>query len=152
VTDERIRATLNLYVNDRVRFPTPEQFREDGLGQLREVIREHGGIDRWAHEFGLPPPHRLRGAKTWWTDERIDAELRPFTAGREVFPARREFRGAGQGALLGAMCRHGGVATWADRLGLPRRERHSEKSCRLAHPPVTRASSSCAPPSRSRRA
>ena len=86
--------------SDKRAWPTPAEFRADGLGQLRAAITAHGGIDRWAHEFGLPPPHRLRGSRTWWTEERIEAELRRFAAGREVFPAAREFRRAGQAQLL----------------------------------------------------
>ncbi len=124
-TDERIRATLSLYLSDRVRFPTPAEFRADGLAHPRDAITAQGGVDRWAHEFGLPPPHRLRGAQTWWTDERIDAELRRFTEGRAVFPTQREFRHANRGALLAALRRHGGMAPWAARLGLPRRQRYS---------------------------
>jgi hypothetical protein len=54
--------------------------------------------------------------------ERIDAELWPFTEGRAIFPAQRESRQANQGALLAALRRHGEVARWAARLGLPRRE------------------------------
>ena len=38
---------------DRCGFPTRKQFSADGLAQLR-VHGEHGGMDRWANEFGLP--------------------------------------------------------------------------------------------------
>jgi hypothetical protein len=124
-TDERIRATLNLYLKDKSAWPTPEEFRADGFGQLLDAITRSGGVDRWLAEFGLPDPHHLRGRRTWWTDERIEAELRRFAAGQEVFPTRREFRRAGETALLGALHRHGGAVRWAERLGLPRRERHS---------------------------
>jgi hypothetical protein len=124
-TDERIRATLNLYLRQKSGWPTPEEFRADGFGQLRDAITRSGGIDRWLAEFGLPEPHHCRGTRTWWTDERIEAELRRFAAGHEVFPTRREFRHAGETALLGALHRHGGIVLWAARLGLPRRERYS---------------------------
>jgi hypothetical protein len=92
---------------------------------VRDAITCSGGIDRWLVEFGLPDPHHLRGQRTWWTDERIEAELRRFAAGRAVFPAVREFRQAGETALLVALRRHGGTEQWAARLGLPRRERYS---------------------------
>ena len=70
-------------------------------------------------------PHHLRGKQTSWTDDRIEAELRRFAAGHEVFPTQREFARAGRAALQGALRRHGGVELWAARLRLPRRERYS---------------------------
>jgi DNA invertase Pin-like site-specific DNA recombinase len=124
-TRERIRATLDLYLKDKAAWPTPEEFRADGFGQLRDAITRDGGIDTWLAEFGLPAPHHLRGPRVWWTDERLEAELRNFAAGREVFPTVREFRRAGRTGLLGALRRHGGGELWASRLGLPRRERYS---------------------------
>jgi hypothetical protein len=124
-TEARIRATLELYLKGRAAWPTPEAFRADGFGQLRDAITRAGGIDPWLVEFGLPAPHHLRGPRAWWTDERIEAELRRFAAGRELFPTVREFRRAGQTGLLGAVRRHGGAELWAARLGLPRREQHS---------------------------
>jgi hypothetical protein len=123
--EERIRGTLKLYLQDKSAWPSPEEFRSDGFGQLRAAITRDGGIDRWLAEFGMPAPHHLRGKRTWWTEERIEGELRRFAAGHEAFPTQREFRRAGQTALLGALRRHGGIALWATRLGLPRRERYS---------------------------
>jgi hypothetical protein len=76
-------------------------------------------------QIGLMPPHRLRGRSVWWTDERIEAQLRRFVVDCDVFPTRREFLDAGEGALLGAMRRHNGPNAWAARMGLPRREPHS---------------------------
>ncbi len=108
-TEERIRATLTLYLTDKQVWPTPAQFRADGFGQLRDAITRCDGIGAWLTEFGLPAPHRHRGKRTWWTDERREAELRRLAAGHDVFPTVREFRLAGQVGLLGAMRRHGGI-------------------------------------------
>ena len=124
-TDERIRATLVLYLSGASEWPSPERFRADGFGQLRQAITRAGGVDRWAAEIGLPPPHRLRGKRVWWTEARIEAELRRFVAGHTVFPTQREFQAAGQGPLLSALRRHGGPNLWASKLEMPRRERYS---------------------------
>jgi hypothetical protein len=123
-TEERIRATLHLYLKGKKAWPTRQEFRADGFGQLRLAITRSGGIDRWAAEFSLPS-RRLRGQGVWWTDERIEAELQRFAAGHEVFPSRREFQRAGETPLLGALDRHGGADLWARRVGLLRRERCS---------------------------
>jgi hypothetical protein len=123
-----IRATLKLYLSDKPAWPSPEQFRADGFGQLREAVTRSGGIDRWAAELELAPPHRLRGRRVWWTEERVEAELRRFTDGLTVFPTVREFRNAGETGLLGAVRRHGGTALWAGRLGLAQREPHSGRT------------------------
>jgi hypothetical protein len=112
--------------------PTAKEFRADGFGQLRFAITRSGGIDPWIVEFGLPAPHHNRGGGIWWTDERLERELRRFAAGREVFPSIQEFQRAGQSGLLGALRRHGGTELWAARLGVPRRE------CCSGQIPVTR--------------
>jgi hypothetical protein len=108
-TEERIRATLHLYLKDKLTWPTRTQFRADGLGQLRFPITRSGGVDRRVGEFGLPAPHHLRGQRVWWPDERLEDELRRFAADRKVFPTGGEFQRADQSALLGAVRRHGGT-------------------------------------------
>ena len=53
-----------------------------------------------------------------WTVDRIETELREFTAGREDWPKVKEFTEAGLGSLYQAAVRSGGARSWAERLGL----------------------------------
>lgn len=61
-----------------------------------------------------------------WTSERIRAELAHFCAGRPAWPSASEFKAAGHTDLYVAASRYGGVAFWADELGLARNARRWE--------------------------
>jgi hypothetical protein len=118
-TRERIRATLKLYLKDKAAWPTPEEFRADGFGQLRDAITRAGGIDPWLAEFGLSAPHHLRGPRVWWTDERIEGELRSFAAGRELFPTETVRTFVCSGCIRGparwpSPSSHARVCCWLD--------------------------------------
>jgi hypothetical protein len=65
-----------------------------------------------------------------WTEERIRGELERFCAGRDAWPTEREFIEAGQRRLYGAASRNGGVAWWAEQLGLAYRR---SRTGRAAH-------------------
>jgi len=56
--------------------------------------------------------------KRHWTDERLRDELVRFLGDRTEWPSQREFRQSGQGALLSAVNRHGGIGRWTKKLGL----------------------------------
>jgi hypothetical protein len=56
--------------------------------------------------------------KRHWTDERMRDELVRFLGDRTEWPSEREFKQAGQGALLSAIRRHGGAGRWAEAVGL----------------------------------
>jgi cell filamentation protein, protein adenylyltransferase len=62
-----------------------------------------------------------RGRPRRWTPEHIQEELETFCLGRSVWPSVAEFKAGGQTALYLAVTRYGGVAHWAERIGLPRR-------------------------------
>jgi len=59
-----------------------------------------------------------RGPAPTWTENRIEAELRTFLAGRQDWPTPGEFRAAGKMALYQAASRRGGIARWIAQLGL----------------------------------
>jgi hypothetical protein len=58
-----------------------------------------------------------------WTPDRIRRELDIFCADRSTWPTASEFKSAGRGDLYVAASRYGGVAHWADELGLERFDR-----------------------------
>ena len=58
-----------------------------------------------------------------WTPDRIRRELHAFCAGRNGWPTASEFKSAGRGDLYVAASRYGGVAYWANELGLDRFDR-----------------------------
>jgi hypothetical protein len=61
-----------------------------------------------------------------WTEETIDAELRPLVAQLGRFPTRPELTARGLGGLYGALARTGGVSMWRSRLSGPRPVAHDD--------------------------
>lgn len=61
-----------------------------------------------------------RPGQRHWTNDRIDAELREFCAGRKAWPSAGEFKAAGRADLYVAASRYGGIGFWAAELGFPR--------------------------------
>jgi DNA invertase Pin-like site-specific DNA recombinase len=110
-SDAVILGALGPFLEGREQWPARGEFRKAGLAPLYDAIRYHGGVACWAERFGLPYKDR-------WPAARLEAKLREFTQGHSVFPAREEFRAAGEGALYHAMQRQGGSRCWARRLGL----------------------------------
>jgi hypothetical protein len=122
-TDDRIRRALEVYLVDKSTWPTSGQFRADGLMTLSYAVSRSGGVRRWAPELGVPRANHDIGGRTYWTEEHLRSELRFLCAGRTSFPTTAEFRSMGRGGMLRAMQMRGGVARWADELGLPARRR-----------------------------
>lgn len=92
----------------------------DDLAKKRIVRRLRSGPGtRYAFARGSDD---RRGRPRRWTPERIQEELEAFCAGRTVWPSVAEFQTAGRTALYLAVTRYGGVAHWAERVGLPRTE------------------------------
>lgn len=84
---------------------------------IRRVARTRGSAARYT----FVQLAERQGRPRVWTRERIDDELRQFTAGRDDWPKVREFDESGKRALYLAVTRNGGVEHWADQLGLNRR-------------------------------
>jgi hypothetical protein len=137
-TDETIRATLTDFLGDRPDWPTQREFNEAGLHPLSEVLRFHGGGERWAREMGVArhfdEPRQLRGSgrakpkraptrvrsREWpkWTEQTITAELELFLRGRKEWPRYTEFVESGRKGLYQALLTHGGTHEWARRMGV----------------------------------
>ena len=119
-TTDLIEAELSELIGDSPMWPTRREFDRAGLAGLASAIYLREGPDYWARRFDV---QRRRGDSPrprYWTEERIRQELKHFCAGRTVWPTEREFLGAGLGRLYRAASRAGGIAYWADQLGLPR--------------------------------
>jgi Fic family protein len=84
---------------------------------IRRVRRTRGSASRYTFADIAERPGRPRV----WTRERIEDELRAFTADRDDWPKVREFDAAEKRALYLAITRNGGTDYWAERLGLSRR-------------------------------
>jgi hypothetical protein len=120
-TAQRVRSELGRFLNGHRTFPTAGEFEAAGYGGLWRAVRRTGGGDRWALEFGVAPPNRRPRSRRVWTDARIEAQLRRFLAGRDVWPRVSEFNDAGLASLFTAVYTYGGVEHWAARMGLGRR-------------------------------
>lgn len=127
-TEPRVRATRTLYREGKQAWLAVGEFEADGFGQLRAAPVHAGGVEHWADEFELAIDHHLRGSVSYWTQARLEAELRRFAAGCDVFPTYAEFRRTGHGGLLTGLRRHGGLDVWAARMGLARRARCSGRA------------------------
>jgi len=74
-----------------------------------------------------------------WTPDRIRRELGTFCADRSTWPTAREFKTAGRTDLYVAASRYGGVAHWANELGLERIDRSRTAATRARVPRRTRS-------------
>jgi hypothetical protein len=117
-SEERVRTELGAFLRDTDHWPTSREFAAAGHQQLRHAIVRFGGQERWAAEFGIAVPPAQRPTRAMWTEERIEATLRNFLAGRSYWPPRKEFTEAG----LLSLCRSIGAGPerhrWARRLGV----------------------------------
>ena len=94
-----------------------------------QLVRVGGGRSTryvLAHE---PTPQRQ------WTPDRIRRELDTFCANRSAWPTASEFKAAGRSDLYVAASRYGGVARWADELGLSRLQ-HSRATAATSRMPL----------------
>lgn len=66
------------------------------------------------------------GAKTSWTDELIERQLREITGAIGSFPTASELRSMGKNDLTCAATKSGGLIAWAARLGLSRKDSDSD--------------------------
>jgi hypothetical protein len=123
-TPEVIEAQLTRLIGDATTWPSVRAFERAGLGSMLSSIYRHEGPAYWAQRMNVDKPLRVGGhGRAVWTPERIREELERFCSGRPGWPTEREFLIAGRGPLYRAASRKGGVAYWADQLGLPRRPR-----------------------------
>jgi hypothetical protein len=120
--DERIEAELRRFLGDRQDWPTRAEFERAGLASLINAIYRHGGgVTHWAARLGVRrrPYHRRAPPRgRYWTDERIEAELRDFTASAQTWPGSRAFESAGRSNLYRAASLHGGIPRWRRWLAL----------------------------------
>lgn len=134
-TDDRIRATLAEFFQDRSTWPTAREFDDAGLHALREALRHYAGPARWSAEMGVawtPSAPRARKdrrrtdavspdvVREWpkWNARTIEAALAEFLAGRDEWPRHAEFVDAGRKGLYHAVLKHGGTRVWAERMGV----------------------------------
>jgi hypothetical protein len=60
------------------------------------------------------------GSALYWTQERIEAEIRPLAEKLGHFPSSSELREHGRNDIACALSKYGGYLAWAKRLGYPR--------------------------------
>jgi hypothetical protein len=64
-----------------------------------------------------PGAHGPVPNRRYWTDQRIEKELRSFLAHQLGWPGPRAFELAGKSSLYLAASENGGIASWRRRLG-----------------------------------
>jgi hypothetical protein len=116
-TEDRVRQELAEFLDDRDAWPKMGEFRRGGKEGLRRAVARFGGMERWANEFEMPIGNS-RGPNLTWTDEHIEEAVRELIGNRQEWPRRREFCDAGLAGAYAAIWRSGGVAHWAQRIGV----------------------------------
>jgi len=125
-TPEAIEQELKQLIGSRDTWPSRGEFYAAGLASMLTSIYVHEGRDHWVSRMGVKLKRDAAGRRDrLWTEQHIEEELKRFCAGHEAWPTEREFIEAGQRALYAAASRNGGIARWADALGLARGRRHS---------------------------
>ncbi len=117
---DRIAAAISPLIEELGRWPTKGEFRRAGQSKALAAVYEHGGSAAWRQRFGVAP-RRLDGPvpdRRWWSEERLETELRDFCRGRKTWPTFRDFQDADRYALYRAACRYGGMQYWRERLAL----------------------------------
>jgi len=140
-TEAAIREELTGFLAGRATWPTYREFIAGGAKGLREAIARIGGPDYWAKEMGLADNPRPRGGVVRWTDESIEAALRPLLAGRDSWPTRTDFAEAGLRGLGEVLREREDTHRWAERMRVtPPPQVHKPPKRRKATKPRTRAS------------
>lgn len=116
--EQRIARELEAFLHGRTEWPRHREFLEAGRKQLYGAVLRNGGTRKWARRMGVKWVKRHGGSYRPWTEERIDAELRKLCEGRTTWPAHGEFLANGGRGLYSAVCKHGGVEMWRNRLDL----------------------------------
>jgi hypothetical protein len=123
-TDERIESELRRLIGSSTTWPTRSEFERAGLYSMLTAIYRYQGVAYWAELMKVEPRVDRSGASgTVWTERRIRKELQAFCADGDIWPTEREFTEAGLRSVYSAASRNGGVAYWAQELGLARRRR-----------------------------
>jgi len=117
-SEGRVRRELSQALEGRDRWPTADEFRAMGLGQLRLAASAFGSPEGWAREIGVTFSLHQRRCCARWTAERIEATLRALCAGSERWPTKPEFESAGLLGLYEAIARAGTRQHLAAKLGL----------------------------------
>lgn len=104
-----IERALSRFLAGREIWPTSAEFRLAGLTRLEGRLKRTGEIERWREHFNL--------TTTVWSKERVERTLLQMCDRLGRFPTRDEMAEAG--GLVAAVRVTGGVAYWADNMGLP---------------------------------
>jgi hypothetical protein len=124
--ERSIRAALEDFLREREQWPRHSEFVASGHSGLYQAVLRHGGTRLWARRMGVRWVKR-NGGRPYWSEQLIRERLQKFLAGRNTWPSSQEFAQAGEGALLAAVRRFGGVARWERELGIKRARRRRKR-------------------------
>jgi hypothetical protein len=118
--DERVRHELESFLAGRDEWPAYREWRAAGRKRLHAEAVARRPARAWAAELGVAFPRRRPGHPAW-DEARIRRELHAALAALspvETFPTRVQLRAVAGSGLSAAVSRTGGVARWADEMGL----------------------------------
>jgi hypothetical protein len=127
-TDDLVRSELTAFVAGQTTWPRQWEFLAAGRADLVGAMAKTGGARRWARELGFGDIPA--GRKRYWTDARIEAELRAILAGRD-WPGIRGLKELSPRLHAVLFKDPRGVNYWVERLGLtPRRRQWDDERIR----------------------
>ena len=94
-SEERVRAELAEFLPDGDGWPTAADFRRAHRLMLYVALKQFGGRERWAAEFGRTLSFRQRDTTAMWTDARIEEALRSL-AGDSIDLSHQQADGGGR--------------------------------------------------------
>lgn len=121
---ENVKHELLALANQQAspgRMPTEDELRKAGLSTLANAIRKHGGVAVVAKILGLNLAYTAKPRSYWNDFANLEGELLNFTKKHStsgVMPTKEELEKVGRSELIGAINKHGGFRTVAERLGL----------------------------------
>jgi hypothetical protein len=119
-TDDLVRSELTAFLTGRTAWPRQWEFLAAGRADLVGAMARMGGARRWARELGFGEIRA--GQHRYWTDERIEAELRAVLAGKD-WPGIRGLKALSPRLHAVLFKDPRGTNFWVERLGLAPRRR-----------------------------
>jgi hypothetical protein len=135
-TEPRIELELRAFCAERTTWPGWNEFLAAGRGGLYRAASAHSGIAHWRRKLELTPVQQVsirrprqpaQVGHPRWSEDRVEAELKHFLAGRSEWPAWSEFVAARRQPLREAASRYGDARYWANRIGVRYVERRGRE-------------------------
>lgn len=125
--DEALEAELREFLDGRPDWPTSTEFEGAGRHDLRQALKNHGGVVYWADRLGVSLRPGQDRAK--YTEQDALDEACELVVELGHVPGESTARRLGYGRFATYVRKHGGAAAFARRHGFPEtpKSRHDRR-------------------------